>query len=118
LDINFEYKRKSIRSRDIKVASISMVREQAQDMGLFDKSKRYVNINLNEIKEEDIQDAKNNDKCSVIKENFEDSLDNKISANKQEPEDQLPEKFVIDIPSNAVKQDLHDLKIFLSKQES
>ncbi len=118
LDINFEYKRKSIRSRDIKVASISMVREQAQDMGLFDKSKRYVNINLNEIKEEDIQDAKNNDKCSVIKENFEDSLDNKIFANKQEPEGQLPEKFVIDIPSNAVKQDLHDLKIFLSNQES
>lgn len=118
LDINFEYKRKSIRSRDIKVASITMVREQARDLWLFDKSKRYVNINLNEIKDEDIQDAKNNDNCSIIKEDFEDSLDNKISKNKQEPEEQLPEKFIIDIPNNAVKQDLHDLKIFLSEQES
>jgi len=32
LGINFEYARKSIQARDIKVATISMVREQAKDL--------------------------------------------------------------------------------------
>jgi hypothetical protein len=32
LGINFEYGRKSIQARDIKVASISIVREQAKDL--------------------------------------------------------------------------------------
>ncbi len=116
LDINFEYKRKSIRASDIKVASITMVREQAQDLWLFDKSKRYVNINLNEIKEEELSNENNDeDKCNIIKENFEEKLDKKISDSKKEPEWQLTEKFVIDIPNNAVKQDLHDLKTFLGE---
>jgi hypothetical protein len=32
LGINFEYNRKSVQARDIKVATISMVREQAKDL--------------------------------------------------------------------------------------
>jgi hypothetical protein len=32
LEINFEFKRKSIQARDIKIASITQVREQAKDL--------------------------------------------------------------------------------------
>jgi hypothetical protein len=32
LDINLEYKRKSVRAREIKLFSISTVREQARDL--------------------------------------------------------------------------------------
>jgi DNA polymerase III alpha subunit len=32
LDINFEYKRKSIRAREIKIATVTQVREQATDL--------------------------------------------------------------------------------------
>jgi len=118
LDINFEYKRKSIRARDIKIASITMVRSQAKDLGLFDNSKRYVNVDLNEIKEEEVCENKNEDNCSIIKENFEEKLESKIIENREELEEQLTPKYVINIPSNAVKQDLHDLKEFLSQQDS
>ena len=40
LDINFEYRRKSIRPRNIVTATLTQVREQARDMGLLDTSKR------------------------------------------------------------------------------
>lgn len=120
LDINFEYKRKSIRSRDIKIATITMVREQSVDLWLFDKSKRFVNLDLNEIKEEEINIEKNeeDEKCSIINENFEEKLEEKINNSKTENIKQLDnQKFVIDIPSNAIKTDLHDLKSFLEEEK-
>ena len=53
LDINLEYSRKSVKPRDMKIASISQVREQAKDMWLFDKDiKRFRNKDLNEIEDE------------------------------------------------------------------
>jgi len=121
LDINFEYARKSIRVRDIKIASISMVREQAKDLWLFNDKKRFINKNLNEIKEaEKIEDNSNseecNQKCEVMPENFDDSLEEKILHNKEEKEQKFLEKFVVDIPKNAVKQDLQDLKEFLESE--
>ncbi|MDD2908078.1 MAG: DNA polymerase III subunit alpha [Candidatus Gracilibacteria bacterium] len=129
LDINFEYKRKSIRARDIKVASITQVREQANDLGLFDKSKRFINMNLNEtvIDLENTETTELNcdasdtsmDNCSVITENFEEVLEEKIAHNKLEEEGQImDDKFVVKIPSNAKKEDLVDLKEFLLKQET
>ena len=42
LDINFEYRRKNIRSRKIITASLTQVREQARDMGLMDNVKRLL----------------------------------------------------------------------------
>jgi DNA polymerase III alpha subunit len=53
LSINFDYNRKSIQARDIKIASISQVREQAKDLGLFNDIKRYINKSLNEEKEDE-----------------------------------------------------------------
>ena len=118
LDINFEYKRKSVRARDIKVATITMVREQATDLWLFDKSKRFLNLDLNEVTEtEQKEELVFEDKCSIIKEDFDKNLDEKINQNKQEKEEQLVKKYVVNIPENAVKQDLHDLKSFLEIEE-
>ncbi len=120
LGINFEYARKSVQARDIKVATISMVREQAQDLWIFDNSKRFINKNLNEIKEDEekekLENCNNN--CEKLPENFEESLEEKIITNKTEKEQKFLNKYIIDIPKNAKKEDLLDLKEFLNKQES
>lgn len=129
LDINFEFKRKSLRARDIKIASLTQIREQANDLWLFDKSKRFVNLNLNETEEEIIspkisslenwveQDWDNS--CSIISENFDENLEEKITKNKQELEEKIsPSEFVVKIPTHAKKEDLHDLKEFLLNEKS
>jgi DNA polymerase III subunit alpha len=111
LSVNFEYNRKSIQARDIKIATISMVREQARDLWLFDSSKRYVNLNLNESEEEE--------NCSVISENFEERLEEKIEKNKAEKKDQvMDQKYIIKIPNIAVKQDLIDLKLYMQSLDT
>jgi DNA polymerase III alpha subunit len=48
LQINFEYGRKTVQARDIKIASISQVREQAEDMNLMDGRKRLMSVQANE----------------------------------------------------------------------
>ncbi|NVP17200.1 DNA polymerase III subunit alpha [Candidatus Gracilibacteria bacterium] len=123
LDINFEYKRKSIRAREIKIATITQVREQATDLGLFDKSKRFINMNLNEIteteKEDIVCDTGDNENCIVLKENFDEILEEKINENIGVVGAQIMnDKFVITIPSHAKKEDLHDLKEFLLKENT
>ncbi|MDD3793343.1 MAG: DNA polymerase III subunit alpha [Candidatus Gracilibacteria bacterium] len=118
LDINFEYKRKSIQARDIKVASITQVREQANDLGLFDKSKRFINLNLNEIKEEEICDTTESEACSIMPNNFEEELEKNLQANKNELYGKISDKFIIHIPANAKKEDLHDLKAFMQEEET
>jgi len=122
LDVNFEYWRKSIRARDIKFASIAMIRDQATDLWLFNTWKRFLNKNLNET--EDIEQWENKDSESEG-EKFEEALEEKINIGKQAKELQLvaldPEilhKYVVDIPHSAMKQDLHDLKEFLLTQKS
>lgn len=106
LSINFEYSRKSIQARDIKVATISQVREQAKELWLFDNKKRFKNIELNEIKNEK-------------EDEFEEDLDNKIEKSKITDEEQIMEdEYIIKIPENAKKEDLNDLKEFLLQEES
>ncbi len=83
LDINLEYARKSIKPRDMQIASITQVREQAKTMWLFDKNiKKFKNNDLNEIKDDNI--------------NSEELIE-----------------YTTQIPKNAKKQDLIDLKVFL-----
>jgi hypothetical protein len=48
LQINFEYGRKTVQARDIKIATISQVREQAEDLGLMDGRKRLMSVQANE----------------------------------------------------------------------
>jgi DNA polymerase III alpha subunit len=110
LDINLEYSRKSIRPREIKIATITQVREQAKDMWLFDENiKKFRNNDLNELKDEDLQNNDCENKCEVYKEDFDRKLEEKISNNN------LAE-FVVEIPKTAKKQDLIDLKLFLEKE--
>lgn len=132
LVINFEYWRKSIQARDIKIATISMVREQAKDLWLFNNTKRYINKSLNktnEIEEEMISSQSYSFEeseleqvcdttCSVILENFEETLEEKIYKNQSEKQEKIHDKFVIRIPNNAVKQDLIDLKVYLLNLET
>jgi len=108
--INFEYNRKSVQARDIKIATISMVREQAHDLWLFDNTKRYVNKSLNEASEEE---KEKEETCSKLPENFDEKLEEKINENKLEEKDQVGDKYIIKIPNNAVKQDLVDLKAYM-----
>ena len=118
LDINFEYKRKSIRAKELKITSISMIREQARDLGIFDWSRRFINNELNAIKDEDesIGEEKiknNSEKYSVLPENFDEKLEKEISENKWIE----IQEFIVNIPPIAKKEDLFDFKDFLQKQE-
>jgi len=111
LDINLEYSRKSIRPREIKIATITQVREQAKDMWLFDENiKKFKNNNLNKV-EDKVNDNDCNDKCEVYVEDFENNLDEKIENNNKN-------EYEIIIPKNAKKQDLIELKSFLLSEES
>jgi hypothetical protein len=53
-----------------------------------------------------------------MSENFDEKLEEKIENNKAEKEEQImDDKYVINIPNSAVKQDLVDLKVFMQTQE-
>ena len=101
LNINFEYKRKSIQARDIKVASITQVRNQARDLDLFDSSRSRAS------------------KWWDIEEEFEEKLEKKIETHTWEPEAQIESwKYVVSVPKNATRTDLEKLKIFLGEESS
>lgn len=131
LSINFEYWRKSINARDIKVVSITTLRKQADDLWLFDNSKRQKQKiekpafdipknNITENKEEDDIEEKDEvceEGCEILPENFEEILDEKIEENKIEKDEKISEKYLINIPSIAKKEDLHELKSFLQKEK-
>ncbi len=123
--INFEFWRKSIQARDIKIATISMIREQAKDLWLFNNIKRFTNKSLNKLEDlnklEEIEKNKEeyDNKCIIIKEDFDKKLEEKIENNRAEnPEQIMEDKYVIKIPNNAIKQDLLDLKEFMQTQET
>lgn len=124
LQINFEYKRKSIQARDLKIAKLGQVIDQAKDLWLFlDWEKRLKNTLLNKknIKESDNEDKNCNNSCSIIKEHFDKKLERKIEENKMEKDEKVNNnlrEYVVNIPENAKKQDLILLKEFLLKQET
>jgi len=106
LDINFEYNRKNIRSRKIIIASLTKVRDQAKDMGLFDGEKRISQIA--QKSEEDISSSQDtsilNSFPSQGKEaaNFEVNLEEKITENKLEKAEKNQHteitKYIVEIP--------------------
>lgn len=119
LNINYEYKRKSIKSKDIKFLSITEARAQAEDLQLFDNSKRLMDLNKKkhiENKEalEDENSLLENDLESKKGEsNFEEELEGKVQENKQELEEKIVESFIIQISKTARKEDLQELKNFI-----
>lgn len=102
LSINFEYKRKSIQARDIKLASISQVRDQARDLDLFDTSRSRAS------------------KASLEQEeSFEQELEEKIQSHQWEPQEQIQtQTYTIMVPSHATRSDLEKLKVFLSGESA
>ncbi len=106
LDVNFEYRRKNIRSRKIITASLTQVREQAKDMSMFDNVKRVM-----------IGAQKTEEELS-----FESDLEEKITENKTTKQELLPEekpeKYIVEIPTWTQMEQIHALKSFLQSQES
>ena len=120
LQINFEYGRKTIQARDIKIASISQVREQATDLWLMNKQKRLLFNPLAAQQEESVEEKKsesdNQENSQAEDKKFDENLDKKIHTNESEPQEQISQntdKYVVEIPSHAKKEDLHELKSFL-----
>ncbi len=116
LNINMEYKRKSIQTRDLKAVSITMVQDQAKDLGLFNDKKRYVNVALNTQVEEPKTINATKEPMQESSQQVDNDIDKKISDNKTEKSDKIRERYVVSIPKIANKQDLQDLKEFLLLQ--
>ncbi|MCH2189276.1 hypothetical protein MK079_05625, partial [Candidatus Gracilibacteria bacterium] len=141
LSVNFEYGRRSIQTREMKIVTLSQVRDQARDLDLFDNKKRYTNVSLN------VDSLSSQEQPSTLasqaphpnlppegrkeymesetsgeqdKNDFESDLEEKITQNKTEKEQKFDhiDRYVVDIPSIAKKEDLHTLKSFLSEQAS
>lgn len=104
-NVNTEYWRKSISSDSLNIANLTQVRAQAEEMWLLDDSKFSLKTNDNLPKEEE---------KSII-ELEEDILE--IQKNKQE-ENKIMEEYIVEIPSFAKMQDIHDLKTFLLTLEN
>jgi len=95
LEINFEYKRKSVQARDIKTASITQVREQAKDLWMMDDLKRIAGLFQAQNNKEEVEEEKCDwsDECVIKEENIK--------------------EYIVKIPEKAKKEDLIILKEFL-----
>ena len=115
LNVNLEYKRKSIQTRELKVATITMVRDQGRELGLMDDKKRFTNLDLNQVQESEVQREANH---ALNTEESSETLEEKIQENKAEKSEKIREKYIVDIPSQAQKQDLQELKEYLLMQSA
>jgi DNA polymerase-3 subunit alpha len=119
LDINFDYRRKSIRARNIVAASLTQVREQARDMWLLDDKKRQVLMS----EETEAQEEISSSQPSPLEEKeraAENKLEEKITENKTEKieknEQPKMNKYTVEIPAWCKLEQIHKLKEFLSGQ--
>jgi len=120
-NINLEYGRKSIYAEKILFASVTQVRQQARDMNLFGDEKRPLVGLVQEEKELVTPDNKPVEQDVVAEEKeFEKDLTKKIEENKAQKEESIDnelDRYVVDIPKTAVKEDLLRLKEFLSSED-
>lgn len=110
-NIDIGYEKKTIQVKSMKLASLTQVREQAKDTWLLDDSKRILfeeDITMEAEKEEKAGDKVKNDPIESV---------DISSIIDKENENEKISKYVIDIPLTATKNDLLDLKDFLSKEE-
>lgn len=131
LDINFDYRRRSIRARKIVTASLTQVREQAREMGLLDDVKRKMfNAQLAETspqsspqgeevatEEQDIVSLSSKERESKSEVTSKE-LEEKISENKLEKAEkniqETPEEYIVEIPTGTKLEQIHTLKDFLA----
>lgn len=138
--VNFDYGRKWLRIRKIRVASLSQVREQAKGLWLFWDEKRILQQSeslsnrASQEKESTLlprdEDTNSSEllESEVSSEDFENTLESKIQENKLEKakknshtqdlqEDTAFQKYVVDIPSWTKIEQIHALKNFLESQK-
>ena len=120
LDVNFEYRRRNIRSRKIVTASLTQVREQARDMGLLNDLKRKM-LNAQKQEEETTELEAEKKQSEESTQKFESELNEKIEENKIEKAQKNPQpeinKYIVEIPSGAKIDQIHTLKDFLASQK-
>ncbi|MCH8518427.1 DNA polymerase III subunit alpha [Candidatus Gracilibacteria bacterium] len=145
--VNFDYGRKGLRIRSLRLVTLSQVREQAKSHDLFGTDKRVLRqaeIVTQSLKQDtkdispkmsennhDIQSS--GDNSDIISEDFEEILEEKIQENKLEKSEKNPkslsieidssdadfsEKYIVDIPSGTKLEQIHALKAFLETQKS
>lgn len=122
ININTEYKRKAILARDIKFLSLTSVREQAQSLWLFD-NKKYNSFIKNDVVSKSSEVVKKEEiDVKEVEENSENNDFVEITENKEEKscaifEENL-DKYFINIPPTAKKEDLLELKKFMLELDS
>ena len=118
LNINTEYKRKSLLARDIKSVSILTAINQARDLQLFDSVayNPYLKQESNKPKEALKQTLEPQNQENISEENNEEKIDeNEVNIENEifaESQNKVKE-YVILIPKTAKKQDLLDLKQYM-----
>ena len=124
LEINFEYKRKSIQARDIKIASITQVREQARDLGLMDNFKRIAWIFQAQTSpqpspqgEGEVEKCDWSDEC-MINDEKQNIIHHPSGASFNTKGSNSSKEYIVKIPVSAKKQDLLILKEFLKQEKS
>lgn len=142
ININTEYKRKSVLARDLRFITLTQVREQAISLWLFDGKKYnpFANISISEnkvvenisqkpeikedsdVKDETIEERIDEDNVEIEDSNVGNdcnrSNDEKVGNAGLHSLQEESNKFVIKIPSTAKKEDLLELKEFLWNQKS
>jgi len=137
LEINFEYKRKSIQARDIKVASITQVREQAKDLWMMDGLKRIAWMFQAQSNKEEFEQESGNvgvppvgtlekeENCyweklcrGTLHVSTKNNTEKKISIEENKDTYNVSlqknmKEYIVKIPVSAKKQDLLTLKQFL-----
>ena len=109
LEINFEYKRKSIQARDIKTASITQVREQARDLWMMDNLKRIAGLFQAKSSPQPSPEEEGVEKCD---------WENNCNVEKSTEGFSPLSEYIVKIPDNAKKEDLVILKEFLKWEKS
>lgn len=128
ININTEYKRKAILARDIKSVSIWMAINQARDLWLYDDVlyNAYLKQEAKIANDEKEAEMKNSNEWNILEndepiEILEDNINADFSESIEELNEILSEenidKYVINIPKTAKKQDLLDLKTLMIWQK-
>lgn len=99
LNINTEFKRKSILVMDLKSISITLARKQAYDMWILDNKlySKYKDFNKDNIGQDILESQDTDNKECIISNNIT--------------------EYIIDVLPSIKKDKLHDLKNFLNTQE-
>lgn len=130
LNINTEYKRKAILAREIKSHTLTQVRDQAQSLWLFDE-KKYNSFTKNDVISKDApkvespkmeENVGGNENPSQEDDYVEvNSWENSVAIYEEisvENGEENIDKYVICLPKTTTKEDLLNLKSFMTGLES